>query len=191
MNYNSVPRNRTARALQVLSKFGTADLAALGQLHEDLERAIPCLRYETDGPPMYEMDTSVEYSSIEDISALAAATSKVLGLITPLLGSTSSSTCLPQHSDALRCVISCTSICAGFMYVYPRLGSDGMRLVQARRCKWLWQQSRKVRCDSAAMPDAAFETHVMVQRVDLLGIAVDCLHPLFFCCVLCCSDLSV
>jgi hypothetical protein len=113
------------RALHVLSKFGTADLSTLGQLLGDLERAIPRFPYKHDASPLYAMD----YSSFELVSALAAATSKGLGLITPLFSSTSSSTCLPQHSDALRCLISCTSMCGSAMTKYRYTEGGDMRAV--------------------------------------------------------------
>jgi hypothetical protein len=128
MAYDALIRERTARALHVLVKFDTADLAALGQLGDDLERAMPWVLNETDGPPVCVVNRGMFYTSIEVISALAAATSKGLGLITPLFDSTSSSTCLPQHADALRCKIFCSSMYGGMMNSYLHYGNGLMRL---------------------------------------------------------------
>jgi hypothetical protein len=128
MAFNALARERQARALHASRKFDAACLAALGPLVDDLEKATPFLLHETDGPPIFELTTGVSYTSIDVISAVIAATSKGLSLITPLLDSTSSSTFLPQHADALRCVICCSSLCGGFMHSYLHCDNGLVRL---------------------------------------------------------------
>ncbi|KAF6253319.1 hypothetical protein COO60DRAFT_429511 [Scenedesmus sp. NREL 46B-D3] len=118
--------------LQVLSSLASADLAALGRLYGDLARAFPTLYVTQEGPPTFGLSPGFDYTSLDLVKALAAASSRGLRLITSLFGSTtsssssssSSSSCLYQHRHVLSCVVACLTLCGSFMSLYTIMGSN-------------------------------------------------------------------
>jgi hypothetical protein len=107
----------TKPALVFLSKLASANLAAFGRLLNELRRAFPNMLMPPEGPPVVALSAAYDLCRVDLHEALAAATSRGLEVITPLLNSSSS--CLLGREEALLCVLCCLSlsICATKAFV--------------------------------------------------------------------------